>query len=256
MVKRLALIGGEEFSHGFEEVHAGLLAEVGGSRRVVYLPTCAADDGDEAIEYWCAAAHERLSAFGAAVETPRVIDVASANDARYAQLVAEADWIYLGGGYPHVAMRILPNTRVLAALYAALARGALVAGASGGAMLMGARSFVVTPELAAEVGRVWELGAPAGWDPPLPPPLDCLGLVPRSMCAPHFNRVFPSKWLEYGLLPEGFTLIGIDEQTALMNTRGVWEVHGRGAITILRADLTPRQYAAGETVPLTNIGEL
>jgi len=122
--------------------------------------------------------------------------------------------------------------------------------------LMGARSFVVTPELAAEVGRVWEDGAPADWDPPLPPALNSLGLVPRTMCAPHFNRVFPSKWLEHGLLPEGYTLIGIDEQTALVNTHGVWEVRGRGAITIIRADLTPWRYATGETVPLTNIGEL
>ena len=125
---RLALIGGEEFADGFEDVHARLLDDVRGTPdlhrtvQVAYLPTCAADDGDEAIDYWCAIAREKLSAPGAEVLTPRVVDAASANNARYAQLVANADWIYLGGGYPHVAMRILPGTRVMDALQAALKR--------------------------------------------------------------------------------------------------------------------------------------
>jgi hypothetical protein len=34
---------------------------------------------------------------------------------QYAQLIAKADLIYFGGGYPHVAMRVLPGTRVMAA---------------------------------------------------------------------------------------------------------------------------------------------
>jgi cyanophycinase-like exopeptidase len=253
----LGLIGGEEFADGFEDVHAGLMAdvrrmlEVHRVLRVVYLPTCAADDGDEAVDYWCAIARERLSALGASVETPRVVDTASANDARYAELVANADWIYLGGGYPHVAMHILPNTRVLDALRAAVARGALVTGASGGAMLMCARSWVITPELAAEVGRMWESGVPADWDLPLPSPLDCLGWVPRSICWPHFNRAFSIKWLERGLLPRGFTLIGIDEQTALVSCDGgLWEVQGRGTVTIIRSDLKLVRYSAGDTVIL------
>jgi peptidase E len=118
MYSRLALIGGEEFSDGFEDVHAGLLKDTGRAQpRLVFLPTCAADDGDEAIEYWCTTAREKFSALGASVETPRVIDRASADDPRYAQMMAEADLIYFGGGYPHVAMRILPESRVLAACW-------------------------------------------------------------------------------------------------------------------------------------------
>jgi cyanophycinase-like exopeptidase len=252
----LGLIGGEEFADGFEDVHAGLMADVRRTlevRRVlraIYLPTCAADDGDEAIDYWCANARERLSVLGASVETPRVVDAASANDAHYAELVANADWIYLGGGYPHVAMRILPYTRVLDALRAAMARGALVTGASGGAMLMCARSWVMTPELVEQVGRLWETGVPADLDLPLPSPLDCLGWVPRSICWPHFNRVFSMRWLERGLLPNGFTLIGIDEQTALVNTGSSWQVRGRGEVTIIRSDLKRVCYSAGDTVIL------
>ena len=159
--------------------------------------------------------------------------------------------IYFGGGYPHVAMRILPDTRVMTALHAALQRGVLIAGSSGGAMLMGARSEVITPELAAEIGRVWEAGAPPDWDPPLPEMIDCLGWVAHGFCAPHFNRVFTSKWLEHGILADMEVLIGIDEQTALVSRQDDrWEVRGRGGVTLIRNDRRPKRYAAGESVTL------
>ncbi len=252
MPPRLALIGGEEFAAGFEDVHASLLKDTGRAQpRLVFLPTCAADDGDEAIEYWCNTAREQFTALGAIVETPRVIDRASAHDVHCVQLIAEADLIYFGGGYPHVAMRILLDTRVMAALQAALQRGVLIAGSSGGAMLMGARSEVVTPELAAEIGKMWENGAPPDWDPPLTDIIDCLGWVAHGFCAPHFNRVFTWKWLEQGILAEDDVMIGIDEQTALVSRADhQWDVRGHGAVTLIRNDLQPKRYATGEFVTL------
>ncbi len=252
MHARLALIGGEEFANGFEDVHASLLKDTGRAQpHLVFLPTCAADDGAEAIEYWCNTAREQFTALGAIVETPRVIDRASADDVHYAQMIANADLIYFGGGYPHVAMRILPDTRVMAALQDAVRRGVLIAGSSGGAMLMGAHSEVVTLELAAEIGRVWEHGAPPDWDPPLTEMIDCLGWVAQGFCSPHFNRVFTWKWLEQGILSDGEVLIGIDEQTALVSrTDHQWEVRGRGTVTLIRSDRRPTRYAAGESVAL------
>jgi cyanophycinase len=249
---RLALIGGEEFAAGFEDVHASLLQDTGRAQpHVVFLPTCAADDGDEAIEYWCATAREKFTALGAIVETPRVIDRASADDPQYAKLIAEADVIYFGGGYPHVAMRILPGTRVMAALQDALRRGVLIAGSSGGAMLLGARSEVITPELAAEIGRVWEEGAPPDWDPPLTGFIDCLGWVAHGFCAPHFNRVFTWKWLEHDILKADEVLIGLDEQTALVSRADDrWEVRGHGEVTLIRSDLKPVRYQAGDSIRL------
>jgi cyanophycinase-like exopeptidase len=270
MHARLALIGGEEFADGFEEVHASLLKDTGRAQpRVIFLPTCAADDGNDAIDYWCTTAREKFSALGALIETPRVIDRASANNPHYAQLIAEADVIYFGGGYPHVAMNILPDTRVMMALQTALERGVLIAGSSGGAMLLGARSEVMTPELAGEIGRVWKHGSPPdwdpplppiidclgwvkhGWDPPLPPIIDCLGWVKHGFCAPHFNRVFSWKWLERGILAEDEVMIGIDEQTALvLRQADHWQVRGRGAVTLVRSDLQPRRNVAGDSVTL------
>jgi cyanophycinase-like exopeptidase len=251
----LALIGGEEFSDGFEDVHASLLAELGGGKKkIVFLPTCAADDGAEAVDYWCGIAREKLGALGATVETPRVVDTSSANEARNVQIIADADWIYLGGGYPHVAMKILPGTRALEAIHAAAKRGALISGASGGAMLMCGRSWVITPAMAEEIGKFWESGVPSDWEPPEIQPLDCLALVPRTTCSPHFNRVFTWKWIDRGVIPPGFTMIGIDEQTALVSLENpAWQVRGRGGVTLIRADRTFRRYAAGETLDLRSL---
>jgi hypothetical protein len=74
---------------------------------------------------------------------------------------------------------------------------------------------------------VWENGAPPDWDPPLTDIIDCLGWVAHGFCAPHFNRVFPWKWLERGVLANGEVMIGIDEQTALVSRADDrWEVRG------------------------------
>jgi hypothetical protein len=92
---KLALIGGEEFSDDFQAVHASFAALLGNKPRVAFLPTAATNDGIETVEHWCSLAREKLSALGAIVHTPRVIDRESANDPHYAQQVADADWVYL-----------------------------------------------------------------------------------------------------------------------------------------------------------------
>ena len=247
MPATLALIGGEEFSGGFEDVHAVLL---GGRRRVAFLPTCAAHDGPDVVVYWCDLARRHLAALGATVATPWVVDRASADDADHARTVAEADLVYMGGGFPHVGMEILAGTRVLAALYEAAARGACLAGASAGAMMLCARSFVITPEIGAAYEEVLARGVPQDWDPPLPPPLECLGMVPRALCMPHFNMPFPQKWLDHGLLPAGYAFIGVEEQTALIRCGDAWTVRGRGQVACGVPPAPLERYAAGSRVGL------
>jgi cyanophycinase-like exopeptidase len=252
MVNRLALIGGEEFSDDFEIIHAGLLAALGGRPRVVFLPTPAANDGIETVEHWCSLAREKLSALGANVDTPRVIDRESANDPRHAQQVAEADWVYLGGGYAHVALPILQDTKVMEALLSARASGALISGASAGAMMMGEQAIAITPELLEDVGKYWESGAPPDWDPPIPPLIPALNWLPQTIVAPHFDRPwFSHKWLERDFLPNGFTLIGIDERTTLaQNSNSNWEVFGHGSVALYQAGHEISHYPTGDTFSL------
>jgi cyanophycinase-like exopeptidase len=234
---RLALIGGEEFATGFEDVHADILSSIAaGQSRGVFLPTCATHDGIDTVRFWCDKAREKLSSVSASVATPLVIDKQSANDPDNAALVASADWIYLGGGFPHVGMTILSSTAVMRELRRAAERGVLILGASAGAMMMCGQSFVITPDLIA--GNV------------TPEPIDGLGFVPHSLCIPHFNRGFAQRWTSDEVRPPNTTLIGIDEQTALVNLYGYWEVLGRSTVAIFECGSAITRYKAGQRVTL------
>lgn len=186
----LALIGGEEFAPGFEPVHAELvrmLAKPG--PRVVFLPTAASHDGAAIAQSWCDRAKKYLSAAGARVDAPLVIDKPSANDENNAALLDSADMVYLGGGWPHILIETLHQTRVEQAFWRAVQRGAMIAGASAGAMAMGARSMVITPELSAAVGALWGGGElPADWQPPPIRFFECWNLVPNVEISPHFEK--------------------------------------------------------------------
>lgn len=251
----LALIGGEEFADGFEDVHAHL-AEVAYAHRhssnghplkIAFLPTCAAHDGIETVEYWCDMAHQRLGASGAEISALKVIDQASADDPENARRIAEADWVYLGGGYPHVGLSILTGTRSLDALYLARQHGALIAGASAGAMLLCGQSWVITSELDESVTELMtDGGNPDEWDLPIPPFLDCLGLLPGTLLWPHLNRFFSMNWVKRGMLPPGYTMIGVDEQTAVVRQHDeTWQVLGRGRAVIIGPDRNPLVYTNG-----------
>jgi hypothetical protein len=261
MESPIALIGGEEFADGFEEVHATLL-ELARKRRVargkengrpvcvVFLPTCAADDGPETVSYWCEEAKRRLGELGAQVLAAHIVDRESADYPQNAQIIAEADWVYIGGGYPHIGMRILSGTHAHLALEDAHRRGVLISGASAGAMMLGARSWVITPELEAAITEMFSQGTGLGdWSLPLPPPLECLGFVPKSMCWPHANQLFSIQWIQDGLLPAGHFVIGIDEQTALVNTGSDgWEVQGRGKVTLVNDQYQITELPAGSRI--------
>src|SRR5262249_51636014 len=76
--------------------------------------------------------------------------------------------------------------------------------------------------------------------------IDGLDLVPNSMCIPHFNPFMSQRWLERKLRPRGLTIIGIEEQTALVNTAGHWEVLGRSNVTLLNHRNGFMQYSVGQ----------
>ncbi|HVO42646.1 MAG TPA: Type 1 glutamine amidotransferase-like domain-containing protein [Aggregatilineales bacterium] len=233
---KLALVGGEEFADGFEPVHETLLRPLkDGHSHGVYLPTCAAHDGLAVVQSWCQRAQDRLSPYSARVDAPPVIDKRSASDPAILTLLTEADWIYLGGGFPNTGMSILENTPAMAALVGAAGRGTLIIGASAGAMLMCGRSVAVTPRF-AEDDR--------------PTLFDALGWVPGTLCLPHFNRSYAQHWLDMRPHFDSLTLLGIDEQTALANPDGAWQALGRGAITVISPSGESNRYTSGQHIAL------
>jgi len=252
MITPLALIGGEEFADGFEDVHASLLdiarsvrnGRDQGPMRIAFLPTCASEDGLEIVEYWCELAKARLEPLGAIVDSLRIVDKSSANDPQNARSIAQADWIYLGGGHPHVGLGILHGSLALQALQVARQKGALITGASAGAMMMCTTSWIITPELDQAInaflsGKTSEFN----WDILLPPLVEGLGFLPQSMCWPHTNQFFSLEWLKAGLLPPGHRLIGVDEQTALVSSgQNGWQVLGRGKVILVNEHLEVKEF--------------
>jgi len=256
----MALIGGEEFADGFEDVHAQLSelafqhrhGQNGHALRVVFLPTCAAQDGPEVVQYWCDQSRQRLGVLGVEVAALPIVDREGADDPDNARLVAEADWVYLGGGYPHVGLSILTGTRTLDALFHAQWRGALISGASAGAMMLCDRSWVITPEMDQSVTELFTQGAnPDEWEIPIPPILSCLGLVPGTLFWPHLNQFFSMKWVERGMLPPRTTMLGVDEQTAVVRQHNhTWQVLGNGRAMILNHGQPAQVYNNGSSFVL------
>lgn len=242
---QLALIGGEEFADGFEHVHAELIPA--GSRGV-FLATAATEDGINTVNYWRELAVQRLSAGGASVTAPLIVSRTDADEAVNVETISAADWIYLGGGKPHVAMGILAGTRVLDAVIAAAQHGKLILGASAGAMMICARSFVLSEAALNEFQHRMQHHQPG--DPiPMLPPLDCLGLIPDSLCLPHYNRSYARQIFRPELVDGALRILGVDEQTALYNADGTWRVIGGGTVTIMH-DRHQNSYQHGDTVAL------
>ena len=254
----IALIGGETFTPDFESTHRQLIELARSSRvdptdrpvQAVYLVTCASHDGVERTDYLRERAQKNLGALGVKVSTPPVIDHASANDPQYARMISEADWIYFSGGHPDVGMQILQDSLVLDAIMTASKRGMLISGSSAGAMILCSHSIVITPEMRTAADRMNKAGQGQGeWQIAHPPVIECLGLVPTSMCWPHMNRLFSVNWSRQ-LLQDGHRIIGIDEQTAAVrDVCGRWQVWGKGKV-LVAAHSWLREYGPGMDMQL------
>ncbi|HEX5589633.1 MAG TPA: Type 1 glutamine amidotransferase-like domain-containing protein, partial [Candidatus Limnocylindrales bacterium] len=157
MIGPLALHGGGEFLAGDEPFLRALLdrAAVAASGRgaatpalrVELLTTAVARHRPDMAFAVGSAALERVAA-AAGSELPRlhlrharVVDETSAADTDIAERLATADLVYLPGGDPDAVVEILVGSAALRAVAAARARGAVVAGASAGAMALGERTW-------------------------------------------------------------------------------------------------------------------
>lgn len=150
----LALHGGGEFVR--DEAFLSALLEAAGRRRgrapadtlrVVMVPTAAAQHRPALAAATGAAAVERVAAEmrrHVRVEEARVIDEASAAAGRCLELLAAADLVYLPGGDPGMVLDVLGGSAALRAIQQARLGGAVVAGASAGAMAFGRRTW--TPD--------------------------------------------------------------------------------------------------------------
>lgn len=207
----------------------------GRAPRFVQLPTAAAPEGEKSLRRWVSlglAQAERLGVEGVPV---LVKDRADADDPALAALIDGAGLIYLSGGNPPYLASVLRGTRVWAAIRETWEAGAALAGCSAGAMAL--TSWV------PDIRR------------PMRDPEPGLAAVEKLRVIPHFDRFV-------GRMPElvgnylakkaaDVTVVGVDEDTALICDADVWTVRGRQAVWVLTPD-GRTAYRDGETVPLTS----
>jgi cyanophycinase len=124
----------------------------------------------------------------------RVVDSSSAVDPAAVKRLAHADLIHLPGGDPDLVPGTLAGSPALAAIEQAWRRGAVIAGASAGAM--GLAEWTWTPG-----------GGIRG-----------LGLVRGLAVVPHYDDIRRTAWQETldGLAPGGIGYLGLDERTGVI----------------------------------------
>jgi cyanophycinase-like exopeptidase len=203
--------------------------------RVVIVPTASGRAGPERKFAEGRDAITRVAAsIGIEVEiaAANIVDQAGAAADDVVARLREADLVHLPGGEPHLIPAILAGTPAAAAIEAAHRRGAVVAGASAGAMGMGARTWT-----------------PGGW-------LTGLGLVHGLIVVPHFALFDPRGWeaTVEALRAEGIGYLGLDERTGVLSETGggrvTWRVHGEGRASWFPAVGRAVTAAHGETLDL------
>lgn len=238
----IGLHGGGEFLAG-DEPFLRLLVETaaarsatGSTRRIAVVPTATAGlRPDLSGAHGVAAFRSVAAALGidCAAEVVPVVDAASAADPRLAAVLASSGLVYLPGGDPGLVVDVLDGSPAWRSILAAHAGGAVVAGASAGAMALA--EWTWTPA-----------GGRAG-----------LGLVGGLVVVPHFERVPAGFWqaerTAHGRDDVG--VLGLDERTGVLSLaeadRGTWRVAGAGAVTWLaQSDGEPIVARDGETIAL------
>jgi cyanophycinase len=233
MAGPIALVGSGEWLPVMADVEAGLLA--GRPQRYVQLSTAAGQEGPDSLGRWRALGQAQAERIGVEVDWLPVIDRSSANDASLAARVAGAGLIYLSGGDPGYLAETLLGSLVWDAIVSEWQAGAALAGCSAGAMVMG-----------STVPRF------RGWRPGKAASVEGLGLLPHIRIWPHFDRMG-------GRLPDaisglmarksdGLTVIGVDEDTAIVGGPTEWVVQGRQRAWVIGDDGHKTPYEVGETL--------
>lgn len=227
----VALVGSGEYLEVMTAVE-GMLLE-GRPARYVQVPTAAALEGPASLDRWLALGREQAARLGVEAVPVLARNREEADSDELAALVEGAGLVYLSGGNPPYLAQSLAGTRLWEAIRSAWEGGAALAGCSAGAIAL------------------------TSWVPdirhPDRPPLDGLGVVPQLRVIPHFDRFVG--WMPDLVgsfltdLPEGVTLVGVDEDTALVHDAGSWVVHGRQQVWVLTHE-GRIPYAAGEEVPI------
>jgi cyanophycinase-like exopeptidase len=233
----LALVGSGEYLPQMKEFEQSLINDgLANNKKPIYIqiPTAAARESENRINYWRSLGEVAAKSLGV---TQSFLPIFTRDDANNLQLLKDVDdaaLIYLSGGDPHYLAETLRDTLLWDLILKNWQSGGSLAGCSAGAMALSG----YVPHFRLSRAK----------------PTQGFGLLKEVRVIPHFDKFF--KWIPDSAakhlldLPGDSTLIGIDEDTAVVRRANQdWQVWGKGKLHLLKGQ-TPGQFGAGEFVKL------
>jgi cyanophycinase-like exopeptidase len=200
----------------------------------VQIPTAAAQESDHRLNYWQQLGEGAAKKLGVTQSFLPIFSREDADNPELLKSISDAALIYLSGGDPHYLANTLRDTLAWELILKNWQSGGSLAGCSAGAMALSG----YVPHFRLSRAK----------------PTQGFGLLKEVRVIPHFDKFF--KWIPDSAakhlldLPGDSTLIGIDEDTAVVRRANQdWQVWGKGKLHLLKGQ-TPGQFGAGEFVKL------
>ena len=233
----LALVGSGEYLPQMKEFEQSLINDgLANNKKPIYIqiPTAAAKESENRINYWRSLGEVAAKSLGVTQSFLPIFTRDDANNLQLLKNVDDAALIYLSGGDPHYLAETLRDTLLWDLILKNWQSGGSLAGCSAGAMALSG----YVPHFRLSRAQ----------------PTQGFGLLKEVRVIPHFDKFF--KWIPDSAakhlldLPGDSTLIGIDEDTAVVRRANQdWQVWGKGKLHLLKGQ-TPGQFGAGEFVKL------
>lgn len=185
----------------------------GRGTKYIQIPTAASLEGDKSLNYWKELGISQANRIGVQAVPLLITNRDEADDEALASEIEGAGLIYFSGGNPHHLADTLRNSKVWHAIFSAWENGAALAGCSAGAMAIANH----IPEIRT-FGKTTTEG---------------FALLPNVRVIPHFDRMFMSAFSRF-IKENSMTVLGIDENTALVGGLNEWQVKGAGTVTVFR----------------------
>lgn len=231
----MVLVGSGEFTAQMDGIDREILRAIAKPRPLVaVIPT--ASGLEETPQAWSDMGIAHFAALGADVVPVMVLRRDDARDRKWIEVLRDVDWIYFSGGRPQHAISVLEGTPFWDEVARRHREGAVLAGSSAGAMMLGEMSYA--PDDFDESGMPRTISMRGG-----------LNVLPGHFVIPHFDLLaqFPRERVQewVALWPAGYRGLGIDEDTAIVEGQGGWTVHGRGRAVTMTAFDRQQVHAAG-----------
>jgi cyanophycinase len=217
-----ALLGSGEFDPWSAVVDEWLTTRAEApSGRVLVIPTACAAEGDEVFDMWASKGLDHYATLGISAE---VLPLKTREDAARPEFAAALDGAgvaYFSGGNPAYLAGVLKDTPFWLALRDAMTRGLAYAGCSAGVACLGDRA----PDSVRRNfdDQLWQPG---------------LAVFPGCQFGPHWDALdgyIPGlRDFIVASVPDGSTLVAIDENTAMMGDGAHWHTAGVGNVHVLR----------------------